>query len=123
MIYSLAADLLVLLHLAFVGFVIAGGLLLIRWWPLVFLHLPAVVWGALLEFNGWVCPLTPWEQQLRRAAGESGYQNGFVEHYLLPALYPAGLTRELQILLGVCVVILNLLVYGWLLWRKRPILH
>lgn len=123
MIYTLLADLLVLLHLAFVIFVVAGGLLVLRWWPVVFLHLPAVAWGALLEFNGWVCPLTPWEQQLRLAAGDAGYRGGFIEHYLLPVLYPAGLTHGLQLLLGASVVIINLFVYGWLLWRKRHILQ
>jgi hypothetical protein len=123
MLYSLAADLLVLLHLTFIGFVVFGGLLVARWWRLVFLHLPAAVWGALLEFNGWLCPLTPWEHQLRQAAGEDGYRGGFIEHYLLPVLYPPGLTPAVQIALGVGVVLINLMIYGWLLWRKRPMLR
>lgn len=119
---GMAADLLVLLHSAFICFVVFGGLLVWRWWRVAFLHLPAVAWGVLLEINGWLCPLTPWEQQLRRAAGERGYQGGFIEHYLLPLIYPAGLTRGLQVWLAVCVIAINLFVYGWLLWRKRHIL-
>lgn len=120
--YALAADLLVLLHFAFIVFVLLGGLLVLRWWRVAFLHLPAAAWGALLEFNGWLCPLTPWEQQLRRAAGEDGYSGSFIAHYLLPVIYPAGLTPAVQITLGVIVVLVNGVIYGWLLWRKRPML-
>ncbi len=123
MLNSLAADLLVVLHLGFVLFVILGGLLVGRWGWLVLLHLPAVVWGALLEFYGWVCPLTPWEQQLRLAAGEAGYTGSFIEHYLLPVLYPEGLTRSVQILLGAGVLLINLIIYGWLVWRKTSMLR
>ena len=123
MAYSLAADLLVLLHLAFILFVILGGLLVWRWGWLAVLHLPAVLWGALLEFKGWLCPLTPWEQQLRLAAGEAGYSGSFIAHYLLPVLYPDGLTRMVQLLLGAAVLLINLLIYGWLLWFKRPMLR
>ena len=123
MLYSLAADLLVLLHLAFICFVVFGGLLVARWWWLVFLHLPAATWGALLEFYGWFCPLTPWEKQLRLAAGEEGYSGGFVDHYLLPVLYPQGLTQNVQMWLGSGVVLINIIIYGWLLWRKRPMLR
>ena len=122
MAYSLAADLLVLLHLAFIVFVVLGGLLVWRWWRVVFVHLPAVIWAVLLEFNGWLCPLTPWEQQLRHAAGEGGYTGSFIAHYLLPLIYPAGLTRNAQLLLGAGALLVNLLIYGWLLWRRRPML-
>ena len=122
MAYSLAADLLVLLHLAFIVFVALGGLLVWRWWRVVFVHLPAVIWAVLLEFNGWLCPLTPWEQQLRHAAGEGGYTGSFIAHYLLPLIYPAGLTRNAQLLLGIGAILVNLLIYGWLLWRRRPML-
>ena len=123
MVYSLAADLLVLLHLAFIVFVVLGGLLVWRWWRVVFVHLPAVAWGVLLEFNGWLCPLTPWEQQLRQAAGEDGYSGSFIAHYLLPLIYPAGLTGNIQLLLGLGALLINLLIYGWLLWRRRPMLR
>jgi hypothetical protein len=76
-----------------------------------------VAWGALIEFAGWICPLTPWEQSLRRLAGEDGYSGGFVEHYLLPILYPEGLTREVQIVLGVLVLVINAVAYA-LIWRR-----
>ena len=122
MAYSLAADLLVLLHLAFIVFVVLGGLLVWRWWRVVFVHLPAVIWAVLLEFYGWLCPLTPWEQQLRQAAGENGYSGSFIAHYLLPLIYPAGLTHNVQLLMGLGVLLINLLIYGWLLWRRRPML-
>lgn len=122
MAYSLAADLLVLLHLAFIVFVVLGGLLAWRWWRVVFVHLPAVIWAVLLEFYGWLCPLTPWEQQLRQAAGENGYSGSFIAHYLLPLIYPAGLTHNVQLLMGLGVLLINLLIYGWLLWRRRPML-
>lgn len=119
---SLAADLLVLLHLAFIVFVVLGGLLVWRWWRVVFLHLPASVWGVLLEFNGWQCPLTPLEQQLRVAAGEAGYSGGFIAHYLLPVIYPAGLTPAFQVALGSGALLINLAIYGWFLYKKRPML-
>ncbi len=113
-----AADGLVLVHAAFVVFVVFGGLLAWRWPRLAWLHLPAVAWAALLEFRQWICPLTPLEQWLRTMAGESGYNGSFVEHYLLPLLYPPGLTAAKQWLLGAAVVALNFLVYGALLWKK-----
>lgn len=122
MIYRVVADLLVFLHLAFVVFVLLGGLLVFKWPRLAILHLPAVVWGVLLEVYGWRCPLTPWEQQLRQLAGGPGYTGGFIENYLLPVLYPPGLTPPTQLMLAGFVVVVNLLVYGWLLWRRvsRP---
>jgi len=120
MVYAIAADLLLVFHLCFVGFVVAGGLLVCKWRWLVFLHLPAVVWGVLLELRGWICPLTPWEQQLRQAAGQSGYQDGFIEHYLLPVLYPAGLEGDTQMMLGGIVILVNVVVYCWLYLRCRP---
>jgi hypothetical protein len=98
-------------------FVIAGGLLVLRWRWLMVLHLPAAGWGALIEFQGWVCPLTPLENSLRQRGGEAGYGGGFVEHYLLPILYPTGLTRSVQIVLGVAVLAINLGVY-WTVWRR-----
>jgi hypothetical protein len=118
-IHSLLADLVVGLHLAFVLFVILGGLLALRWPRVAWLHLPAVVWGALIEWRGWICPLTPLELALRRRAGDAGYQGGFLEHYLVPVLYPPGLTREIQLGLAVGVVILNAVVYTAVLRRRR----
>lgn len=118
MIYKLLADLVTLTHFMFLLFVVLGGIAV--WWvpKLAWLHLPAVAWGALIEFMGWICPLTPWEQFLRRLAGDEGYSGGFVEHYLLPLLYPEGLTRDVQILLGVLVLAINVTVYA-LIFRRR----
>ncbi len=88
-----------------------------RWKRLAWLHVPAFAWAALIEFRGWICPLTPLEKRLRQLGGEAGYAGGFVEHYLLPLLYPSGLTRELQILLGAFVLLVNVVLYTWILWR------
>ena len=111
--YGLMADALLLLHGAFVLFVVAGGLLVLRWPFLAWLHLPAAVWGAAIEFAGFVCPLTPLENAWRRAAGGTGYEGGFIEHYVTAALYPAGLTRTVQVVLGLLVLAVN----GWIYWR------
>ncbi len=118
MSYRIAADLLVVLHFAFIVFVVLGGLLAFKWRRMVFLHLPAVIWAVLLELNSWICPLTPWEQQLRQVAGESGYAGSFIAHYLMPVLYPPGLDEPTQLMLAVAVILINLLVYGWLLGRR-----
>ena len=117
--YRLAADLVLVLHALFVVFVLLGGLLVLYRHRFLYLHLPAAAWGALVEFRGWVCPLTPLEQALRRAAGAAGYEGGFIEHYLVAVLYPASLERDTQILLGGVVVAVNLLVYGAVLVRYR----
>lgn len=119
MIYALAADALVVVHLGFILFVMFGGLLVWRRWPLAWLHLPALAWGALLEFNGWICPLTPMEQHLRRLAGEAGYHGDFIAQYLVPLVYPPGLTRSHQVWLGIGVIVINLFIYAWLIVRKR----
>jgi Protein of Unknown function (DUF2784) len=119
MAYRILADLVVGLHALFVVFVVVGGLLGLRWPWVAAVHLPAAVWGALIEFRGWVCPLTPLEKSLRAAAGQAGYQGGFIEHYLLPALYPAGLTRGVQLVLGSLVIAVNVAVYGYLILRRR----
>jgi len=119
MAYRILADLVVGLHAAFVVFVVVGGLLALRWPRVAMLHLPAAVWGALIEFRGWICPLTPLEKSLRAAAGQAGYEGGFIEHYLLPVLYPSGLTRGVQLVLGTAVVAINLAVYGYLMLRRR----
>ncbi len=107
---NLAADLVVLIHFLFIVFVVMGGLWVLRWRPVIYLHLPAAVWGALIEFYGWICPLTTLENELRKEHG-GAYQTGFIEHYLLPIIYPQGLTREIQLLLGVCVIVINVIVY------------
>lgn len=119
MLDRLAADAVVLLHLGFVVFVVAGGLLAFRWRWISLLHLPAVIWAVLLELCGWVCPLTPLELKLRAAGGQAGYSGGFVEHYILPVLYPPELDRTLQISMGVFVVVINVALYGCLLWRIK----
>jgi len=119
MLYSVAADAIVILHLAFIVFVMLGGLLLLLWPRLVYLHLPVVVWGTLVELQGWMCPLTPLEQHLRKLAGEAGYSGGFVEHYLLPLIYPAGLTRDLQTVLALCVITVNLAIYTVVVVKYR----
>ncbi|MDN0083684.1 DUF2784 domain-containing protein [Crenobacter sp. SG2305] len=118
MLERLAADAVVLIHVGFVLFVMLGGLLVLRWPRLAWLHLPAVAWGALVEFTGWICPLTPLEQSLRAAAGEAVYSGDFVDHYLIPLLYPAGLTRSIQLVLGAVVLLVNGAVYGLLLYRQ-----
>ncbi|MGE8501316.1 MAG: DUF2784 domain-containing protein [Pseudomonas sp.] len=119
--WRLAADALVVIHLGFILFVLFGGLLLLRWPRLLWLHLPAVAWGATVEFFHLLCPLTPWENQLRRAAGDAGYEGGFIEHYLIPLIYPAGLTPQIQLWLGGVVVLINVTVYACLLkrWLRR----
>jgi hypothetical protein len=115
--YWLAANLILVLHLGFVCFVVLGGLLVAKWRRVVFLHIPAALWGVLIEYQGWTCPLTPLEQRLRQAAGQVGYSGGFIEYYLLPVLYPAQLDRDMQIFLGTLVIVINIAVYGWLLAR------
>lgn len=119
---SLLADAVLLLHLAFVLFVGLGGLLVLRWPRLAWVHLPAALWGACVEFSGRICPLTPLEVSLRRRAGEVGYEGGFIEHYVTAWIYPDGLTRNLQIAIGVAVFAINTLVYVWVFhFRKRAL--
>jgi len=115
----LLADLIVLLHFAFVAFVVAGGMLALRWPRAAWLHLPAAAWGAAIEFFGWICPLTPLENALRQASGAGVYGGDFVARYLLPILYPAGLTTDVQLLLGIGVVAVNAAIYGWVLLRRK----
>lgn len=116
--YQLAAAAIALIHLAFIAFVIAGGFLVLRWPPLMWVHLPAAVWGALIEFAGWYCPLTTWENHLLRRAGQAGYANGFVEHYLFSLIYPDGRTRGMQVAIGLLVIAVNAGVYARLLLRE-----
>lgn len=115
----LAADAVLLLHLLFIAFALLGGLLVLRWGWLAWLHLPAVFWAVTVEALQLLCPLTPLENDLRHAAGQAGYNTGFIEHYLLPIIYPAGLTPTIQLWLAAFVLLLNLLIYGLLLWRWR----
>jgi len=117
--FRLAADAVVLVHFAFVIFVIAGGFIVLRWPRGAWIHVPAAIWGAAIEFGGWVCPLTPLENFLRTAAGQAGYAGGFIEHYIVRILYPPGLTSALQIALGTLVVAANAVVYGIAFHRLR----
>jgi hypothetical protein len=118
MYYSLLADLTVLVHTMFVLFVVCGGLAVLHWPRLAWRHLPAAAWGVLIEFAGWICPLTDLENHWRREAGAAGYEGGFVQHYLEPLLYPLGLTAHAQVLLGLSALLINLAVYV-LVWRRR----
>jgi hypothetical protein len=108
-----------MVHIGFVLFVVLGGLLVLRWHRLAWVHVPAVVWGVTIEWAGWICPLTPLETSLRRRGGATGYQGDFIEHYLLPLLYPAQLTRAWQIVLGGIPLAVNVLAYWWILREAR----
>jgi hypothetical protein len=118
MAYRWLADATVALHLAFILFAVFGGVLASRRLAWAYVHLPAVAWVAWIEFTGAICPLTPIENALRARAGDAGYVGGFVDHYLIPVIYPAGLTPGLQVALGVAVVALNALAY-FRIWRRR----
>jgi hypothetical protein len=117
MLYRIAADGVLALHLAFVLFALLGGLLVLRAPRLAWLHLPAVAWAAFIEFSGRICPLTPLEVTLRQAAGDAGYAGDFLEHYLLAVIYPEGLTHGVQLALGATVLVLNVAIYALMLRR------
>jgi hypothetical protein len=119
MIYRYAADAVLLLNLAFIVFAVLGGLLIVWWRVVLFLHLPALVWGVFVELTGRICPLTSIENTLRIKAGTAGYCESFVEHYLLGVIYPDGLTREIQYFLGALVVVINFIIYLWLFYYLR----
>jgi Protein of Unknown function (DUF2784) len=119
MYWKLLADGIVLLHFAFILFVVAGGYLTWRFWRLLLLHLPALTWGIWIEVSGRVCPLTPLEIHFRELAGEAGYRGGFIEHYLIPVIYPPGLTHELQRTLAILLIALNLVAYAGLVALHR----
>jgi Protein of Unknown function (DUF2784) len=119
MIYLLLADAVVLIHVAFVVFVMLGGFLALRWRAVVWAHVPAAIWGVLIEYAGWICPLTPLENSLRAKAGEAAYTGGFIDHYVLRLLYPGGLTSRVQIVLGSFALVVNLLAYMLLIRQLR----
>jgi hypothetical protein len=121
MLFRVLADFVVLLHFGFIVFALLGALLALRWPRVLWVHAPAAIWGVAIELRGWVCPLTPLENRLRSAGGAAGYPGGFIEHYLLPVIYPPGLTREVQVVLGLALLAVNVVVYRavWLSWRKR----
>lgn len=119
MLYSLLADAVLVFHFAFILFVGGGGLLALWWQRAPWFHLPIAAWGVYIELSGDVCPLTPLENDLRRMAGGEGYAGSFIEHYLLPVIYPSGLTREVQLVLAALVVVLNAGVYGFVWLRRR----
>ena len=116
-LYRVLANAVVVGHALFILFIVVGGFLAWRWHGVAILHLPCAVWGVLIEYNGWICPLTPLENSLRLRAGEQGYSGGFVEHYLVPAIYPAGLTPRIQVVLGSAVLAVNLVAYVVLVRR------
>jgi hypothetical protein len=115
------ADLVLVVHFGFVLFVVLGGLLVLRWRWVAFVHIPAAIWGVLIEYSGWVCPLTPLENSLRMRGGDAGYSGGFIEHYIQPMLYPAGLTRGTQIVLGSLALLVNLTAYGVVIARRNRV--
>lgn len=117
--YHLLADAVVLLHLAFILFAAFGALLLFHYPRLLWLHLPAALWGAVIEFSGWVCPLTPLENHFRALAGDKPYSGDFIERYLVPLIYPAALTRNLQMLLGIGCVTINIVLYAMVIRNER----
>lgn len=109
--YTLLADLVVLVHALFVLFVVLGGVAVLRWPRLAWLHLPSAVWGVAIEMGGWVCPLTYLENRFRRLGGEAGYNRSFIEQYLEPLLYPLGLTEQSQLILALTALVINLAIY------------
>ena len=117
--WKLIADLLVIGHLAFILFAFLGGILALKWRWIIWGHLPSAAWAALIEFCGWICPLTYLENSLRSRHSGGAYETGFVEHYLIPILYPEGLTRPIQVAVGVAVVALNLGIYAVIIWHRR----
>lgn len=123
MIAELIANGLVLLHFAFILFVAVGAFLVLRWPSLAYAHVPCLIWGIAIELGGFICPLTPLEVELRLAAGRDGYSGGFIDHYIMPLVYPPGLTRAMQILLGLALLAVNGLIYGYLIVRRRHVAH
>jgi len=121
MIYSILADTIVIFHLIFILFAIFGGLLFYwrRW--ILLIHVPAIIWVVLLELNSWICPLTPLENTLRHMSGEAGYTGGFIQHYLVPLIYPVGLTPDMQKFLGFSAFFINAIIYFFIVKKYRQI--
>ena len=119
MLYRLAADLMLVLHFGFIAFVVVGAVGIMRWPRLAWLHVPAAAWGAWIEISGGICPLTTLENRFRLSAGGEGYATSFVEYYLLPVIYPGGLTRTVQLVLAAAVIIINVSLYTYVLRRAR----
>lgn len=115
--YFLLADAVVVFHFLFIAFVVAGGLLVLRWPWVAWVHLPAAFWGMFIEFTGWICPLTPLENHLRSLGGGSTYRGDFIEQYLVPVIYPSSLTTFMQYILGGLVIAINLIIYGFILYK------
>lgn len=119
--YEILADTVIVTHFLFIAFVVAGGLLVWRCTRLAWVHLPAAAWGITVEFTGWICPLTPLENHLRSLGGGTSYSGGFVEQYLIPVIYPANLTSHTQYILGGLVIIVNIIIYGFVIRNKRAL--
>ena len=118
-LYQVAADFVIFLHLAFIVFVLAGGLLVFKWRWVVWLHIPAALWGSMIVIVGWICPLTPIENMLRQAGGLKAYSNSFIEQYLIPVIYPQGLSREIFIVMGMVVIAINVIIYTILFIKRK----
>ena len=121
MLFKVLADGVLVVHLAFVLFVVLGGFLVLRWPSVAWLHVPAACWGAFIEFSGRICPLTPLENSFRERGGEAGYSGGFIDHYITALIYPDGLTRTAQFVMGTVVIVLNVALYAWAYskrWKK-----
>ncbi|MGR5321332.1 DUF2784 domain-containing protein [Vibrio sp. PID23_8] len=119
MIYRMLADLVVMLHLLFIIFALIGGVLVLWRSYLLFIHIPAALWVTVISFKGWICPLTPLENQLRQAAGDEGYPGGFVEHYIIPIIYPVELRFDVQVLLGIAALGINIVIYALVYYRYK----
>ena len=121
MITSIAADLVLVVHFLFILFAIFGGLLTLHHRWVVWLHIPAMGWAAMISFAGWICPLTPLENTLRQAAGEEAYSGGFINRYIAPVIYPEGYTREIAVAAGVAVLVINIMIYSFVIFHKRKL--
>lgn len=119
MLFHLFADLVLILHLLFIIFVILGGFTVLLWQRMIWIHIPCVIWGVLLEINSWICPLTYIENYFRRSAGEDSYSIDFIQQYLVPIVYPRGLEPDYQIILGILLVLINIIIYLFIWYQSR----